>query len=191
MCSLMMISDTLSKHLGAVKSVLKKWFKINDIQLVHLLFVWYLVNLQDARCNNKDTFHRVSVVYCLLQVITNLWTCKKSLFCCQATSVELIVRGFYYRIDGHIAKMFIPVSDVVLQLMAWHSAKCKSADCLIDRHLTTLFLFIKANNWDFCFFYSDVIKSARVEITNGFYICSKTNEKMFFCTIWRRMRECR
>ena len=38
-----MISDMLSKHVGAVKSVLKKWFKINDIQLVHLLVVWYLV----------------------------------------------------------------------------------------------------------------------------------------------------
>ena len=54
MCSLMMISDMLSKHVAAVKSVLKKWFKINDIQLVHLLVVWYLVKLQDARCNNKD-----------------------------------------------------------------------------------------------------------------------------------------
>ena len=30
MCSLMMISDMLSKHVGAVKSVLKKLFKIND-----------------------------------------------------------------------------------------------------------------------------------------------------------------
>ena len=29
--------------------------KINDIQLVHLLVVWYLVNLQYARYNNKDT----------------------------------------------------------------------------------------------------------------------------------------
>ena len=56
MCSLMMIRDMLSKHVGAVKSVLKKWFKINDIQLVHLLLVWYLVNLQDARCNNKDNY---------------------------------------------------------------------------------------------------------------------------------------
>ena len=36
------------------ESVLKNWFKVNDIQLVHLLVVWYLVNLQDARCNNKD-----------------------------------------------------------------------------------------------------------------------------------------
>ena len=44
MCSLMMISDMLSKHVRAVKSGLKKWFKINDIQLVHLLVVWYLVN---------------------------------------------------------------------------------------------------------------------------------------------------
>ena len=35
------------------ESVLKKWFKINYIQLVHLLVLWYLVNLQDARCNNK------------------------------------------------------------------------------------------------------------------------------------------
>ena len=40
-----MISDMLSKHVGAVKSVLKKWFKINDIQLVHLLVVWWLVNV--------------------------------------------------------------------------------------------------------------------------------------------------
>ena len=39
MCSLMMISDMLSKHVGAVKSVLKKCFKINDIQLVHLVVV--------------------------------------------------------------------------------------------------------------------------------------------------------
>ena len=43
MYSLMMISDMLSKHVGAVKSVLK-WFKINDIQLVHLLVVCYLLN---------------------------------------------------------------------------------------------------------------------------------------------------
>ena len=43
MCSLMMISDMLSKHVGAVKSVLKKLFKINDIQLVHLLVVSYFV----------------------------------------------------------------------------------------------------------------------------------------------------
>ena len=57
MCSLMMISDMLSKHVEEVKSVLKKWFKINDIQLVHLLVVWYLVNLQDARCNHKDKIH--------------------------------------------------------------------------------------------------------------------------------------
>ena len=45
MCSLIMISDMLSKHVGAVKSVLKKWFKINDIQLVQLLVMWYLVNI--------------------------------------------------------------------------------------------------------------------------------------------------
>ena len=38
-----MISDMLSKHVGSVKSVLKKWFKINDIQLVQLLVLWYLV----------------------------------------------------------------------------------------------------------------------------------------------------
>ena len=36
MCSLMMMSDMLSKHVGAV-SVLKSDLKINDIQLVHLL----------------------------------------------------------------------------------------------------------------------------------------------------------
>ena len=36
MCSLMMISDMLSKHVGAVK-VLKIDLKINDTQLVHLL----------------------------------------------------------------------------------------------------------------------------------------------------------
>ena len=42
------------------ESVLKKWFKINDIQLVHLLVVWYLVNLQNARCNNKDKWRQVN-----------------------------------------------------------------------------------------------------------------------------------
>ena len=26
------------------ESVLKKWFKINDIQLVHLLVLWYLMD---------------------------------------------------------------------------------------------------------------------------------------------------
>ena len=37
------------------ESVLKKSdLKINDIQLVHLLVLWLLVNLQDARCTNKD-----------------------------------------------------------------------------------------------------------------------------------------
>ena len=39
MCSLMMISDMLSKHVGAVKNVLKKLFKINGTQLVYLLVV--------------------------------------------------------------------------------------------------------------------------------------------------------
>ena len=34
----------------------EKKLKIKDIQLVHLLVVWYLVNLQDARCKNKDFF---------------------------------------------------------------------------------------------------------------------------------------
>ena len=42
------------------RSVLKKWFKINAIQLVHLLVVWWSVNLQDARYNIKD---KVSLVY--------------------------------------------------------------------------------------------------------------------------------
>ena len=45
-----MISDMLSKHVGAVKSVLKKLFKINDIQLVYLLVVWYLVQLKLDVC---------------------------------------------------------------------------------------------------------------------------------------------
>ena len=43
------------------ESVLEKWFKIKDIQLVHLLVVWYLVNLQDARCNNKGISEESSV----------------------------------------------------------------------------------------------------------------------------------
>ena len=67
-----MISDMLSKHVGAVKSVLKKWFKINDIQLVHLLVVWYLVNLQDARCNNKDNTEN-SLIIQLTFLKCNCW----------------------------------------------------------------------------------------------------------------------
>ena len=39
MCSLMMISDMLSKHVGAVKVFQKSDLKINYIQLVHLLVV--------------------------------------------------------------------------------------------------------------------------------------------------------
>ena len=39
MCSLMMISDMISKHVGAVKVFYKSDLKINDIQLVHLLVV--------------------------------------------------------------------------------------------------------------------------------------------------------
>jgi len=58
----MMISDMLSKHVGAVKSVLEKWFKINYIQLMHLLVVWWLVILQDAKCNNEDTKYGFSVL---------------------------------------------------------------------------------------------------------------------------------
>ena len=37
MCSLMMISSMLSKHVGAVKVFLKSDLKINYLQLVHLL----------------------------------------------------------------------------------------------------------------------------------------------------------
>ena len=44
----------------------EKWFKINDIQLVHLLVMWYLVNLQDAQCNNKDT-HNNSLFFTSLE----------------------------------------------------------------------------------------------------------------------------
>ena len=39
MCSLMMISDMLSKHGRSSESVLKSDLKINDIQLVHFLVV--------------------------------------------------------------------------------------------------------------------------------------------------------
>ena len=46
------------------ESVLKKWFKINDIQLVHLLVVWWLVNLQDARCSNKNKEYSSMFVSC-------------------------------------------------------------------------------------------------------------------------------
>jgi hypothetical protein len=66
---------------------------------------------------------------------------KKNLdFCYLATSVELIARGFYYRIDENIAKMFMPFTDATQQLLGLHSAKCKTAECLIDHHLTALFL---------------------------------------------------
>ena len=74
-----MISDMLSKYVGAVKSVLKKLFKINDIQLVHLLVVWYLVNLQDSRWNNKDTLSRVflgKLIVCQLVILRILWNPK-------------------------------------------------------------------------------------------------------------------
>ena len=37
------------------ESILKKWFKINDIQLVHLLVMWYLVN-QNTHFRFKNLF---------------------------------------------------------------------------------------------------------------------------------------
>ena len=39
---------------------------------MHLLVVWWLVNLQDARCNNKDSFSLIclSVLYLLLSVLS-------------------------------------------------------------------------------------------------------------------------
>ena len=64
----------------------EKWFKINDIQLVHLLVVWYLVNLQDARCNNKDncimgvfnkSFWHIGILNTLLEASDDLWTCQE------------------------------------------------------------------------------------------------------------------
>ena len=95
MCSLMMISDMLLKHVGAVKSVLKKWFKINDIQLVHLLVVWYLVNLQDARCNNKDS---VKIVFnydrgLLLGSFVEIVCCDVIYFQLLSVKGKLLFRG--------------------------------------------------------------------------------------------------
>ena len=49
-----MISDMLSKHVGAEKAFLKKWFKINDIQLVHLLVVWYFVKKSVTKLCTKQ-----------------------------------------------------------------------------------------------------------------------------------------
>ena len=44
------------------ESVLKKWFKINDIQLVHLLVMWYLVKnkqlLATSKLDKLDTVHK-------------------------------------------------------------------------------------------------------------------------------------
>ena len=60
------------------ESVLKKWFKINDIQLVHLLVIWYLENLQDARCKSKDMFLYFIFVQkctCYLTLFQNSFTC--------------------------------------------------------------------------------------------------------------------
>ena len=39
--------------------VLKKWFKINDIQFVHLLVVWWLVKSQDLITGFYRTIHRI------------------------------------------------------------------------------------------------------------------------------------
>ena len=97
MCSLMMISDMLSKHVGAGKSVLKKWFnplnaklnpichllallgsaiivvvsrlrvKINDIQLV---FVGIVIL---SEC--KDFFNCVVLLRQLKQLVSCIMTC--------------------------------------------------------------------------------------------------------------------
>ena len=48
MCSLMMISSTLSKHVGAVKSVLKKLFK-NKLHTINA-FVGFVIIIESTRC---------------------------------------------------------------------------------------------------------------------------------------------
>jgi hypothetical protein len=53
-CSLMMICDVLSKHLGAMKV-----FCVNNFRLIYdtisaFVGMQYSVNFQNARCNNKD-----------------------------------------------------------------------------------------------------------------------------------------
>ena len=66
------------------ESVLKKWFKINDIQLMRLLVVWWLVNLQDARCNIKDNKEHIFLQHThlfsgILLPFVFLWFCNEHL----------------------------------------------------------------------------------------------------------------
>ena len=61
----------LSKHVGAVKSVLKKWFKINDIQLVHLLVVWWLVNTNIGLELGKK---KIGICFLITKFRRNMWS---------------------------------------------------------------------------------------------------------------------
>jgi len=56
--SLLSKYHTTNKSTNCMSFILKS-------QLVHLLVVWYLVNLQDARCNNKDN------LYCIYTYVVN------------------------------------------------------------------------------------------------------------------------
>jgi len=69
MWSLMMISDMPSKHVGAVKSVLKKLFKINDIQLVHLE---RYAGLQSSIPLHTERTHTHQILCCHITTIENL-----------------------------------------------------------------------------------------------------------------------
>ena len=74
------------------ESVLKKWFKINDIQLVHLLVVWYLVNWFNVSRSRAVLLHYIVnsaslLVHTALDVPTSLYEV-------QAMKISVLTRIF-------------------------------------------------------------------------------------------------
>ena len=53
------------------ESVLKKWFKINDIQLVHLLVVWWLV--KSLGLCNMMSVNEISIPYAGVSFLCGSW----------------------------------------------------------------------------------------------------------------------
>ena len=86
------------------ESVLKKWFKINDIQLVHLLVLWYLVNI--FMYSGKSV---------LSNCVCNCFNASLPVVCCASLCLD------YMKVKTGVAA---GVSQSVQWLFSWLEGHC-------------------------------------------------------------------
>ena len=156
MCSLMMMmSDMLSKHVGAVKSVLKKWFKISGIQLVHLLVVWYLQN--EGRFGDlqiralsvlkgpilvffRVLFYHVNVsrVWTLLDAFKSIPT---TMYLCNCVLIRPVISCCRERLTFSVVRLSYPNQT---------PGKTNQLDSVVHRRQTMLMLAIQLQSLHYC-----------------------------------------